>query len=81
MVTVTRNDVMEISLLLALAESARLELPSEPRAVHAVPPTSHSTADVEPASAQPLPDPPHQTFEWMLAHIDHHHLQFCIRHR
>ena len=71
-------DVIEISLLLALEESAQPELPSEPRAVRAAPPTNRNTAGAEPASAQPLPDPLHQTSGWMLAHSGHHCHQPCI---
>lgn len=61
-----------ISPLLALEELAQPELPSVPRAVHAVPPTSHSTADAEPGSAQLLLGPLRQTFEWTMAHSVHH---------
>ena len=40
--------------------------------MHAVPPTSRSTAGAEPGSAQLLPSPLHQTSGGMLAHSEHH---------
>ena len=48
--------------------------------MHAVPPTSRSTAGAEPGSAQLLPGPLHQTSGGMLAHSEHHCHQACVSH-